>query len=75
MSEFTLVTTETINYEIDWKSCILCQRKTNEKLVAPIKKTSKIYLHYVYFLNSFYTDMFRLLLHIFKIKQKLFYIS
>ena len=65
MSEFTLVTTKTINYGIDWKSC---QRKTNEKLVAPIKKTSKIYLHYVYFLNSFYTDMFRLLLSIFKIK-------
>ena len=68
MSEFTLVTAKTINYGIDWKSCILCQRKTNEKLVAPIKKTSKIYLHYVYFLNSFYTDMFRLLLSIFKIK-------
>ena len=64
MSEFTLVSTEAINYEIDWKSCILCQRKTNEKLVAPMKKTSKIYLHYVYFLNYFYTDMFRLLLPI-----------
>ena len=38
MSEFTLVTPETINHEIDWNSCILCQRKTNEKLVTPIKK-------------------------------------
>ena len=45
MSEFALVTTETINYEIDWKSCISCQRKTNKKLVTPIKKTGKIYLH------------------------------
>ena len=53
MSEFTLVTTETINYEIDWKSCILCQRKTNEKPATPIKKAVKIYLHYGYFLNSF----------------------
>ena len=68
MSEFTLVTTETINYEIDWKSCILCQRKRNEKPATPIKKAVKIYLHYGYFLNSFYTDMFRLLLPIFKIK-------
>ena len=68
MSEFALVITETINYEIDWKSCISCQRKTNKKLVTPIKKTSKIYLHYVYFLNSFYTDIFRLLLPIFKNK-------
>ena len=59
MSEFTLVTPETINHEIDWKSCILCQRKTNEKLVTPIKKTGNICLHYVYFLNSFYTDIFR----------------
>ena len=45
MSEFTLVTTKTINSEMNWKSCILCQRKTNEKLVAPIKKTGKIHLH------------------------------
>ena len=47
MSKFTLVTTETINYKVDWKSCILCPRKAKEKLVAPIKKTGKIYLHYV----------------------------
>ena len=45
MSEFTLVTTEAINYEIDWKSCILCQRKTNRKLVAPIKKKQVIYIY------------------------------
>ena len=50
MSEFTLVTTETLNYETDWKSCILCQRKTNKKLVAPIKKKQ---VRYVYITFTF----------------------